>query len=526
MGLLDNEQRIYQNLLDFGQGDPNFRYSNILPIRYPVNAPKPQSFTEFRQNAELATPNFLRALPAQLFKSFTLPGQAVRGKMITPQEATDFALTYGGTALTGASLGGVPKGSIGTFTGKNPLIVQHNIGELGLEKINRYGGLPVPSLAISKVDYPLTGFGQMSLLGTKEMAKPSARNPVYKADAYTTRTPDIKGVSNEKADRFVDKNFEDVQSKLGYLESSEDIAGEIFRLTMNPSTALKAKYLVDKGEIKLSDYPTDSISGKQDFRDIVREKYVDSKDYSNYITKLRQNVIDAGGEVKEKIFMGYTDNGRKYIPATLENITKVMKKQRGAGEETGFGYNTGAIRAELTPQFKNITEIKDSRHRINPERFKAFKDDTQKEHIDLVSSVRNVLPENTDLRTAEEITKDILLNRLGSHPYSDPYLKFINDDIKFSADALRRKLLYTPTEYFEIKPQRAVNLNEFKGAIIPDAEKLGSIGNSEEILRKSGINKIYKYETNNERKNLFKKFPELMFGVGSLGLLDMMVEND
>ena len=118
MGLLDNEQRIYQNLLDFGQGDPNFTYSNILPIRYPVNAPKPQSFAEFRQNAELATPNFLRALPAQLFKSFTLPGQAVRGKMITPQEATDFALTYGGTALTGASLGGVPKGAIGMFVGK------------------------------------------------------------------------------------------------------------------------------------------------------------------------------------------------------------------------------------------------------------------------------------------------------------------------------------------------------------------------------------------------------------------------
>ena len=118
MGLLDNEQRIYQNLLDFGQGDPNFTYSNILPIRYPVNAPKPQSLAEFRQNAELATPNFLRALPAQLFKSFTLPGQAVRGKMITPQEATDFALTYGGTALTGASLGGVPKGAIGMFVGK------------------------------------------------------------------------------------------------------------------------------------------------------------------------------------------------------------------------------------------------------------------------------------------------------------------------------------------------------------------------------------------------------------------------
>ena len=128
MGLLDNEQRIYQNLINFGQGNPNFRYSNVLPIRYPVNAPSPQSFAEFRQNAELATPNFLRSLPAHLFKMLTLPGQAVRGKMVTPQEATDFALTYGGTALTGASLGGVPKGAIGMAVGKSPQIKFEELG--------------------------------------------------------------------------------------------------------------------------------------------------------------------------------------------------------------------------------------------------------------------------------------------------------------------------------------------------------------------------------------------------------------
>ena len=120
MSILDGfkEQQILSSLLNFGQGDPNFTYGDYAPFRYPVNAPKPQSFAEFRQNAELATPNFLRSLPAELFRSFTLPAQAVRGKMITPQEATDFALTYGGTALTGASLGGVPKGAIGMFVGK------------------------------------------------------------------------------------------------------------------------------------------------------------------------------------------------------------------------------------------------------------------------------------------------------------------------------------------------------------------------------------------------------------------------
>ena len=130
MSVLDGfkEQQILSSLLNFGQGDPNFTYGDYAPFRYPVNAPKPQSFAEFRQNAELATPNFLRSLPAELFRSFTLPAQAVRGKMITPQEATDFALTYGGTALTGASLGGVPKGAIGMAVGKTPVIKFEDLG--------------------------------------------------------------------------------------------------------------------------------------------------------------------------------------------------------------------------------------------------------------------------------------------------------------------------------------------------------------------------------------------------------------
>ena len=56
--------------------------------------------------------------------------------------------------------------------------------------------------------------------------------------------------------------------------------------------------------------------------------------------------------------MEYTDNGRKYLPATLENITKIMKRSRGAGQENFFDESLGAVRAKVTPSFKNITEIK------------------------------------------------------------------------------------------------------------------------------------------------------------------------
>ena len=79
---------------------------------------------------------------------------------------------------------------------------------------------------------------------------------------------------------------------------------------------------------------------------------------------------------------------------------------------------------------------------------------------------------------------------------------------------VRDLLVDMPTEYFEIKPQRAVNLSEFKGAIVPD----NALESSIKALKNSGIEKIYKYKNEAERKALFKKFPELMFSAGGFGL--------
>jgi len=528
MGLLDTQRRIYQNLLDFGQGDSNYNYANILPFRYPKEKIETGStLGNVKANLEFATPSFLRNLPAQLYNSFTMPSRAVQGEMITPQDATDFALTYGGTALTGGLLGGVPKGAIGSFVGKNPLIVQHNINEIPLRKSIELGGLPVPSLAISKVESPLRGFGDISLIGSPKLAIPKGSNPVYRSDAYTTRRPYIDAISNEKADNFINKKFEDVQSRLGYLENSEDIAKGIFQLGDNfESNALKAKYLVDKGKIKLSDYQTENLSGKQDFRDIVREEYIDRDDYSNYIAKLRQNIIDSGGDVKEKIFVEYTDNGRKYLPATLENITKIMKRSRGAGQENFFDESLGAVRAKVTPSFKNITEIKKNRDKIDGVQFKKQRDELNDVFSKFRNKVSDRLPSDTNRETINALTNDLIYGGFGNDNFTRQYIKYMNDDIFRDGELLRKELINMPTEYFEIKPQRAVRLNEFEGAVVPEKTMDSTIN----MLNQSGVNKIYKYvDDKNEykaRAELFKRFPELMFGIGSVGLLDMVTNEN
>jgi hypothetical protein len=67
-----------------------------------------------------------------------------------------------------------------------------------------------------------------------------------------------------------------------------------------------------------------------------------------------------------------------------------------------------------------------------------------------------------------------------------------------------------PTEYFEIKPQRAVNLNEFKGGIIP-ADTPSTVVES---LKRQGLQDIYFYASPEEKKELIKKFGKNMFQIG------------
>jgi DNA-directed RNA polymerase subunit H (RpoH/RPB5) len=84
----------------------------------------------------------------------------------------------------------------------------------------------------------------------------------------------------------------------------------------------------------------------------------------------------------------------------------------------------------------------------------------------------------------------------------DRFKSGADDQLKADIGIFIKKLQQLPTEYFEIKPQRAVSVSEFEGAIVPANAPKRSI----EYLRSQGINDIYFYETPEERTALFKKF--------------------
>lgn len=86
------------------------------------------------------------------------------------------------------------------------LMTIHNTREDNLNKTLELGGFPVPSLGITKQDKPYTDFGEITLIGTRDMIDPHKGTPVFSQDAYTARFPQpdwSKSLDTEKAKPLV-----------------------------------------------------------------------------------------------------------------------------------------------------------------------------------------------------------------------------------------------------------------------------------------------------------------------------------
>lgn len=75
---------------------------------------------------------------------------------------------------------------------KDRLVALHNLSAGKLDAALRLGGLPVPSLGVTKAVTPYTNFGEISLIGTRFLVDPR-HVPVYACDAFTPSMPRVRG---------------------------------------------------------------------------------------------------------------------------------------------------------------------------------------------------------------------------------------------------------------------------------------------------------------------------------------------
>lgn len=208
----------------------------------------------------------------------------------------------------------------------------------------------------------------------------------------------------------------------------------------------------------------------------------------------------------ERIRDGYTPAGKpRYREHNLDNIVKILKKDLVGGES--FNYGLGSVRARYTPQLKSLDSIKNHADRlVSTKDFNDIKEQVNSVYSGLQSKIDDYGTfdgwDNFD-----NMLKDVPAMGL-DRALSENGFKEVPDDIKGEVAALLKVLAEMPTEYFEAKIERAVKLNEFAGAVVPEDAEAAVI----DALRKNGIEDIRFYnKTDNPREQVIAGFADQFF---------------
>ena len=117
------------------------------------------------------------------------------------------------------------------------LVVYHKISKEALSKAIDFGGFPAPSLAIVKKDMPFGGFGDITLVGNRELVDPMRGTDVYNRDAWTKTFPSVtyKKAKRANVDKFR-KKFKEYFVKVDDDNTLGSLIYEAERT--NPATAV------------------------------------------------------------------------------------------------------------------------------------------------------------------------------------------------------------------------------------------------------------------------------------------------
>lgn len=139
------------------------------------------------------------------------------------------------------------------------LVVYHNVSAGKLREAIKLGGLPMPSLAITKRDIPFGDFGEITLIGDKVMIDPrkSRSNEVFSRDAYTVRKP----VVNYEALLALNKK------ELARHKKAEDMYNRL----IDEAAELRGSYGMDL-DMDLAELMKDTRDGKKDLHGFPEDK--------------------------------------------------------------------------------------------------------------------------------------------------------------------------------------------------------------------------------------------------------------
>lgn len=220
---------------------------------------------------------------------------------------------------------------------------------------------------------------------------------------------------------------------------------------------------------------------KKVVEDIVKE-HNDTKKYDFYLSKVKasnyvnknglyddyirwqENKLDEFG-TKNRIFRGYTrDGSRKYVPETLENVSKAMREEAD-GQTNGNEYTSfGSFIAKLASRVDSTDEMRANKDKLSSNKDKEeFYEKWSDVYYDLAKFLYN------DVFYGEQRLHDIVLQSDPKKYAKKEYGITLTPTFMKKLDALKNAVqTELKSAYFETKYNRPLRLNEFAAAVVPD----------------------------------------------------------
>lgn len=310
---------------------------------------------------------------------------------------------------------------------------------------------------------------------TRDKISLEVRRQIYKETGVKTApiSPKVRKKVNEIFDRDYKSTLLDKDGK----PKAEDVKKVVEQMVKEHNDTKKYDFYLSK--VKASNY--------------VHKNGL----YADYI-RWQENKLDEFG-TKNRIFRGYKKDGsRKYVPETLENVSKAMREeadgQTNGGEYTSFG----SFIAKLASRVDSTSEMRANKEKLSSNKDKEeFYEKWQDVYYDLAKTLYN------DVFYGEQRLHDIV-----SQPDPKKYAKkeygiTLTPSFMKKLDSLKNAVQNElKSAYFETKFNRPVHLNEFVAAVVPN-------GLDEDVrkgLEESGLSLFdYNPEKEGDRSRAFNE---------------------
>ena len=199
--------------------------------------------------------------------------------------------------------------------------------------------------------------------------------------------------------------------------------------------------------------------------------------------------------IKEVIFDGFTPSGnRRYVPNTLENVSKIMKKQ-GRNGSTGISVSFQNFAARLMPSYGTLKDIRSKKGLLTSDRekFDNFREKWSNVFFELGMKCQPDATGTFDDYGLARLSEAAMASDPQAYLKKEYNVDFSDEDTKRLKEMVKAIKEESPAMYFETKFERPVHLDEFAAAVVPTTAS----NEVKQALQNAGV-QIYEYDKEKE----------------------------